>query len=101
MRLLLCVYIYFIYYDPCFALSCSFKPPVSHHDELQDEEEGFGLLHQLIQVWVAQGVVGEHVGHAAGVDLPVHSFLALCDASHALGHQRVKACVLHGSGQME
>ena len=74
---------------------------MSHLDELQDEEEGLGLLHQLVQVWVAQGVVGEHVGHATGVDLPLHSVLTLCDASHALGHQRIKACVLDSSEWME
>jgi len=69
-----------------------FAPP--HPDELHDEEEGLGLLHQLVQVVVAQAVVGEHVGHAARVDVPVHRVFALGDAPHALGHQGVDAGVL-------
>lgn len=67
---------------------------LSHLEQLEDEVERFGLLHQLIQVVVAEAVVGEHVGHAARVHLPLDWVFAFCNASHALGHEWVNASVL-------
>ncbi len=67
---------------------------LSHLEQLQDEVQGFRFLHQLIQVVVAEAVVGEHVGHTARVDVPVHWVFALCDAPHTLGHKRIDAGVL-------
>lgn len=69
-----------------------------HLEQLQDKEEGLRFLHQLIQVLVAEAVVGEHVGHAARVDVPVHRVFALCYAPHTLGHQWVDAGVLQRRG---
>lgn len=69
-----------------------------HLDQLQDEDEGLRFFLQLVQVWVAQAVVGKHVGHAAGVHVPVHWVLALCNATQALGNDRVESGVL-GAGQ--
>ena len=49
---------------------------------------------QLVQVIIAQAVVGKHVGHATGVDVPVHGVLALRNAPQTLGHNGIEASVL-------
>lgn len=71
-----------------------FPGALYHLDQFQDKVEGLWFLHQLIQVIVAEGVVGKHVGDTAGTDVPVDWVFSLCNAPHALGHKRINASVL-------
>lgn len=66
----------------------------SHLEQLKDKVKRFRFLHQLVQVFVAEAVVGEHVGHATGVDVPVHRIFAFRNAPHAFRHDRIDTSVL-------
>lgn len=66
----------------------------SHPKQLQDKVERFRFLHQFVQVIIAETVVGKHVGHAAGVDVPVDGVFSLCNAPHTLRHKWVNPSVL-------
>lgn len=83
----------------CLSLELRFTVDVtawfSCLQQLQDEEERLGFLHQLIQVFVSKAVVSKHVGHATRVNVPVYRVFALSYTPHALGHQWVDTSVLH------
>lgn len=51
---------------------------------------------KLVQIVIAQGVVGKHVGHAAGVNVPIHWIFPHCNTPQTLCHYWIQSGVLPG-----
>lgn len=60
--------------------------PAPHLQHLDVKDEGLGVLLELVEVGVPQGVVLVHLGDAAAVSLPLQRVLPCCDVPQALGH---------------
>lgn len=51
---------------------------------------------KLVQVVIAQAVVGKHIGHPAGVNVPIHRIFPHCDTPQTLSHYWIQSGVLLG-----
>lgn len=71
-----------------------------HLQQLNHEDQRLRLLLQLVQVLIAQCVVGEHVGQSTCVHVPLSGILAFCHLTQAPGQDGVDSCVLGRDGQM-
>lgn len=70
--------------------------PGAHLQQLYHEDQRLRLLLQLVQVLVAQRVIGEHVGQPTRVHVPLCGVLALRHLPQAPGQDGVDPCVLGG-----